>query len=423
MVMAKYPMLMGVDEDRVAKVGGKAAVLEEILRRNSQAKVPSFEYVDDNEPAYPTDGKTRILRESSELDLFGGFGLSASYADIKTAEQFSNALFKLKNPHHVDSDRTRIYADSVGKKIKELGSSALLQVQGSPQFWAIAMQHPNNSDYYVIAYSNTQSLETIFQDDTAEDIRPVFGVNLKGHSKYWKRKQYWAIATRGGIVAGDLNETSGTDIVMRVIKEYDALRELGIVQSQRVSIGEFGIMDGNLEVYQYTPVRTRLDGVFQVNPNRLVFGGTNSVELPVVRMPRLRSVELYFMNGNGIDEFPDFKQFVENQKEHYGHAFVPPFIPAEFFVFAYMFDAERRHPTGYLVVADGDARQQFDIPMENARAVLLKTEKPSALALNHNTSRLIYKAPVLVIGEIKDKLQDGQVVRFSCDGADYSIKK
>ena len=71
--MAKFLMLVGVDQERVRRVGGKAAILEEILKRNPKANVPAFEYVEKDDHAFPNDGKTRILRESGELDVFGSF--------------------------------------------------------------------------------------------------------------------------------------------------------------------------------------------------------------------------------------------------------------------------------------------------------------------------------------------------------------
>jgi len=62
-------MLVDVDEARVAKVGGKAAILEEILAKNPKANVPWFEYVNDENYVLPNDGKIRILRESDTVWL------------------------------------------------------------------------------------------------------------------------------------------------------------------------------------------------------------------------------------------------------------------------------------------------------------------------------------------------------------------
>ena len=88
----------------------------------------------------------------------------------------------------------------------------------------------------------------------------------------------------------------------------------------------------------------------------------------------------------------------------------------------YMQLVDERYPEGYLVMAPLDKRQQFDIAMRNAKAVIIQTQRDPLLALNHNTSRLIYKAPVLVVTDNVPKIGTGERVTFSCDGSSYSLR-
>jgi len=71
----------GVSEDHIMKVGGKAAVLDAIVEKDSNFPIPPYELVDHNTPhSSPIfeEQSDKIIRASSVLDLQGGFGVFES---------------------------------------------------------------------------------------------------------------------------------------------------------------------------------------------------------------------------------------------------------------------------------------------------------------------------------------------------------
>ena len=65
-------MLANVDEKRVLEIGGKAAILEEIVRRlGKKANVPGFSIYGENRGSVMSKGDY-VLRSSSELDSILG---------------------------------------------------------------------------------------------------------------------------------------------------------------------------------------------------------------------------------------------------------------------------------------------------------------------------------------------------------------
>lgn len=406
-------MLVGVDEDRVAKVGGKAAILEEILRRWPQANIPTFEVFEQTDPIrYERNRGKVILRASSELDVFGGFGLHDSYSGISSLTSAWRSFGKIKEPDALDAQRISLYAKSVGRESSSI--AAIQQSQGKPLYWALVMEHPNNPDFYLIAYSTLQSIETK-TDGLLQHLR---GRN----PDFFSRAQFHAIWNEKLGVQGELDDIVGQDAVNMAVKNHRALQGLKIIHPDYVSISEIGIYKDRVETYQFTPVRKRFGTKSDVAPDKLILGGLETTELPVVMIPYFDSVEGYIQLGKGLELYPNFKDFIQPSLDEHGRSILEfGYTPVLFW--RYMSEVEEKYPHGYLVMTEQDLMEQFDITMRNAKAVLLKTYKAPTLALNHNTSRLAYKTPVLVVGLIRDNLEDGQVVKFSSDGSSYSIKK
>lgn len=417
--MSRYPLL-DVDEERVGKVGGKAAILEEILRRWPNSNVPSFQVFEDRDSlTFRWGQEKKIFRASSELDLFGGFGLHDSYTEVSLPERVVDSFEKIVNPDALNAQRIMLYAESIGKESQK--PAVMSQSQRTPLYWLLVMQHPNNPDYYIISYSSSQSRETRIAGfaESFGALSPFAQVN----PNFISRAQYHAVVCPSkGDIKGEIDDVVGEGAVVMGAFNHIVLQDLGIVHPDFVSIAELGVYKDRTETYQFTPVRKRYEGKSTITPDTLIFGGLEPEELPVVRVPHSFNVKGYVRNEYGLEDFPDFKEFIKPAIDQYGESMLH-FGFGDFLTWNYIRDIESRYPQGYLIMAGMDAGQQFDITMQNARAVLINTGKHPASALNHNTSRLIYKAPVLVIGNIKEKLKDGQVVRFSCDGSSYSIKR
>src|SRR3989338_10552172 len=108
--MAKYPMLSGMDEQRVQQVGGKAAILEEIVKRWPQANIPPFTTEEDS-----FFGKA-ILRASSELDVLGGFGLYPTYTDIPPS-WLNETYSRIRNLDENTEARIQVFCESIGMEM------------------------------------------------------------------------------------------------------------------------------------------------------------------------------------------------------------------------------------------------------------------------------------------------------------------
>lgn len=153
--MDKYPMLSGIDKDRVSKVGGKAAILEEILKRWPKAHIPPFKVFDDSEAHMGMlEDEKRIFRASSELDIFGGCGLHESFNSVtyNNADMVKREILERSKMMVIEQ-----FAESVGKKYKK--PTIISQEERRPNYWGVMMQHPNDHNVFMVVYSDSPSLE------------------------------------------------------------------------------------------------------------------------------------------------------------------------------------------------------------------------------------------------------------------------
>ena len=147
-------------------------------------------------------------------------------------------------------------------------------------------------------------------------------------------------------------------------------------------------------------------------------------KLPVIELPRLGDIKLYFRGDYALErDYPDFANEYETIRDHYIEMYTryPYLVSMEGVVFGYMDKIERQYPEGYILLTDSCREQIFDIPMRNARVVMLGEGYNPLRTLNHGVSRLICKAPVLLIGKVPNEFQTGQIVNFECDGKSYSL--
>lgn len=409
--MSKYPMLVGVDEARVDAVGGKAAILEEVVRRWPTHNVPPFVILGEGNGSLPFG--ERVYRTSSPLDVLGGCGLSETMSGANDYNRtwFAEHLKKLASDSR---ERIKYFARSIGHP--ELATSAMIiQAQKSPQFWAVAMRHPNNASLILVNYATGPSPES----KTAS----LFSELGKGQPLIASpnRETYTALYddSKGKLVYA--SDAVQNDIVELAAINYELLEDLGIVSPEWTSIAELGV-DKSTSTFQFTPIRKKVHGEHAVLEDVLVFGTSSPERLPIVKIPTHNAVEEYIRSGVGLDSYPDFKDFVSRIRESQGNfvEILLDIIPGIFY--GYMGKTEEKYPGGYIVSADMDKRQEFDIPMRNARAVIMKTGFNPLNALNHSVSRLFYKSPVLVLAEQVPSLETGRLVEFSCDGSSYSLK-
>src|SRR3989344_1939729 len=422
--MVEYPMLVGVDEARVKQVGGKAAVLEEILRRWPEAPVPSFRvYANGERPHFPPLGKTQIYRASSELDLFGGCGILNTVADVISYSYVDEAIDKILNPDSYIESKIRLFAESIGR---ESASPAIIsQEQTKPNNWVIVFEHPNHEGAYLINYSTRPSAETI-SAVTMHKKTPVgftFGATYK-NGKVKIRDE------TGNVLPG---QTQDERLVREAVKLYEKLKSLEIVSPKLTSIMEAGISyDGTTYLYQLTPIRQRVSNVKSLPKNSAIFGVCEPLTLPVVAIPSHYSVRVY-MDGikEALEYFRDVGDFLDRMLEHYtvigeddaAKVLMSVLKPDEL-IWEYMRHVEERFPEGYIIVVPiVDKQQTFDIPMTNAKAGIIYHPTDPAILLNHDISRLIAKLPIMVIsGKEQDIFETGEMIRFQSDGSTYSLE-
>lgn len=423
--MPKYPMLQGVDEERVFKIGGKAAILEEIIKKWPGANVPPFEIVGEGMLSRWGD-VARIFRTSSELDIFGGCGLFDTYRGV-TRRDFSKVIQKMKEQEGGEyggqNPKILAFAESVGRKLKNL--AIISQLEGNPEYWATVMQHPNNPDVHLVNYSTRHSPEC---------KEPLFdGQCLSGIGG----NTYTAICIDGIAIQGEL-ESDGHDNLVEMVSFHHTLVDvLEIVSDEWVSILEAGIcLDPaghfSTQTYQFTPIRKKLGFKCDIPEDKLIFGACDEMKLPVVNIPARINVSTYIAERNEYDcplkDYPQFREFVKADKHVDRYSGGGPIgdydtanMLADMVFLSYIKFIEQKYPQGYMILFKSTKDQSFDVGVTNAKAVLLNTGRNPLELLNHNLSRLICKAPVLVVGPVKKEIPTGEMATFSCDGSGYSI--
>jgi hypothetical protein len=398
--MSKYPMLQGVDEDRVAEVGGKAAILEEIVKRWRRANIPEFRVCDKIRPSVHFGYK--VFRASSELDIFGGCGLHETYSEVSSFD-YSEIAERILEPELTEKSRLEHFARSVGKEYRK--PTIIMQEEGKPRFWAVVMQHPNNPDIYLVNYADGPSPEC---------KRSFLGGYI---SRGGDRETFSAVCDSSGNIQGEHFEEEHRDMIEMAVINHMVIEDLGIVHPDWASILEAGLYEDRTETYQFTPIRKRA-GKCDMPEEGVVIGKCDPVKLPVVNIPPIRDVGIYIEGYGSLSGYPDFKAFLKPILDKHGSL-----IPPNAVTWHYMEKIEARHPQGYIVVAKMDKDQEFDIGMKNAKAVIIDTPGHPLKILNHNGSRLMYKSPVLIADRLGKEIPTGEEVTFSCDGTNYSIEK
>lgn len=407
-------MLAGVDEARVKLVGGKAAVLEEIVRRWPDAPIPKFTVHTDNPP---TLSSTQIYRTSSELDLFGGCGLYNTVADV-TRSHAGSAFERVMKYDNFDETAIQIFAESVGREVG--GYAIISQEQRNPPLWVSIMEHPNKRGLYLINFAMGPSAETI-DIITGKPIGKrgrVFGaVYDNGKIRFSKDDDDPSFKPRG---------------FTELVEVFQKINSLGIIAEDWVSIMEAGFYYGDgVDVYQLTPLRKRHSEGSPFGRQATVFGGTETVTLPVVRIPKTIEVYDYIQDYESqLVGNEDFKRFLSDSTVDLASFLrlrknASPVNAANIFALSYVQNVvEQMHPNGYIVLMDADATQIFDVAMTNAKAVIVYDYRDAATILNHGISRLIAKVPVVVVSQkTSERLAISGNARFQSDGSIYKLEK
>ncbi len=408
--MKEYPMLEDIDEARVNKVGGKLAILERILEKDPSTPIPKILKKYENEAPWISsiDFDKRMFRASSDLDVFGGCGIHETFRGVNTLN-FRESAKAILEPEDEEKAGLKLFSQSVGREYKK--PTIFSQVQGSPEMWGTLLQHPENPEVILVAYSDSPSLES-------KDA-------LTGSNRsFYVRDTYTAIYhCQNGNLDGNSREEDKKMLDLAVLTQL-VLQDLKIVSSDWASILEFGIYPEKIEVYQLTPIRKISKQRSQISEDKLVIGNSTKAELPVVKIPKWSDVGLYQKLKEKGNLDPHFIDYFENIEMEHG-TFSASLLPADMIIWMYMFDVERECPGGYIAIVDMEARQKFDLPVKNARAVLVNTHRPPITSLDHNVSRLIYKSPVLIVDDIEDRLEKkfktGEKATFSCNGSNYSL--
>jgi len=281
--------------------------------------------------------------------------------------------------------------------------------QSKPNYWGTLLQHPNNPDIFLLALSNTISKE-------CKDAHTYEKVAIH-------RLNCWAVGDKNGKIIGELPDKM-TKLINEAILEHINYQNLGIVHPDYVSVSELGFHDKRIETYQFTPIRKSDAAHYEFNKDMLVFGSCEKIKLPVVKVPNHHQIDAY---SKGIDvewiirdNSESFKQHIDSNLERF------PDCDAGYHYRTYMQQIDYEYPEGYIVLAESDPKQEYDITMKNAKAVLVKSIRKPVTTLNHNISRLIYKSPVLVIHQyssILNKFKTGDMVNFSCNGTNFKLDK
>jgi len=400
--MNRYPMLQGVDEERVFQIGGKAAILEEIVRRCPEANIPQFWLYDTARIELTLGNGKRIFRASSELDILGGFGLQTTVASVGFSN-YEEALDRIKNPREHEKEKLQRFARSIGREERE--PFVISQLQSEPDYYVVAMQHPNNPDVILVNYASGPSWERV----------TISSIEMRRDTPLTAR------VDTSGAIKGSAN----ADLAKLASITYLQIQDLGIVHEDWVSIFEGGLYsDGRIETYQFTPLRRRIQGKAEIPEDKLVFGACKPIQLPVVNIPTPVMIMSFLKGGNYLDDYPDFLKFVEKRNTVADTIrFMPETYRPEVLNWMYVEEIEERYPDGYIAVTLEEPMHNYDITMRNAKAILFSTlgDDPYHV-VSHNVSRAVYKVPVFVAGQLYPQIPTGEIVTFECDGSNYSLK-
>ena len=413
--MTRYPMLSGMDEQRVQQVGGKAAILEEILKRWPEAPIPPLEVHEFSKPNYRYP---QLLRASSELDIFGGCGLLTTVSVYNTTS-LDTGYENIKSPDFTTKEKIEKFAESIGKSYTS--SSVILQDQMMPNYWVIVMEHPNDSGTYLINYSTGPSLEL------TRTVDEVY--------EFLDRGNYQAIYQNGSvkIIQGPKKSAFPKNVILKsmeqAVETYQHLDSLKIVSPDWVSIFEGGAHIGSkMDVYQFTPIRRKTPtGIAKIEAYEDIFFGKADLEdFPIVNLPHSFDVDIYAHHRDGsLTGYPHFKKWFDPKVDHYQlNGKYVPIRSSEKFLMDYIEDSEIQYPGGYILLCHEDQRQDFDLVIKNAKAAILQMTHDPIASLNHDVSRLIAKISGLVLSSADINSYDtGNKVDLYLDGTEYKITK
>jgi hypothetical protein len=283
--------------------------------------------------------------------------------------------------------------------------TVMSQVQGKPRYWCTVIQHPNNPKYFLILYSNSPSLEC---------KNAVLGG--KSNWTFYSRDTQSFIANSDGEVIqdGDIDPTNRQFVEWAVLN-YQMIDCLEIVDDGWVSIMEAGLYQDYIETYQFTPIRRKMDFSVELSEGNLIFGACDKSKLPVVKVPPFVDVASYVEGNRDLKEYPDFEKFARPILRVNG-----PYTPVTSLYWGFMKAMDGKFPEGYIVLARIDSKQEFDITMRNAKAVLIDSPRDPLCSLDHKLSRILYKVPVVIVDDLSNKSL-GRRATLSYDGSTYSI--
>ncbi|MGV8151144.1 MAG: hypothetical protein ACP5NV_05430 [Candidatus Woesearchaeota archaeon] len=395
--MNKYPMMdESVDIERLETIGGKAYILEEILRRWPDAPIPKFEVPDNGLNNFGTG----FYRASSILDVFGGFGLTDSVL-VNTSRDSKAAYCMIIDPKR----EFYKYADSVNISPKR--PRLMIQEFVNPAKWALIMEHPNKKNLLLINYSGRPS----------GDIRTV-------QSKIIGNDNSKTFYYDGKIHAVDHNDYEYSYGLEKGIEQYFKLRDLGIINNEWVCIAELGIFSSESIIYQWSPIKKRVDNVHSsVSP--LIMGSLDKTVLPVINIDTHPHSITRDLQTSGTEISVFFNEFLKEINEDrltMKNIFIndPNFLIRE-----YINSIEKKYSDGYILLSHGwnSGNIPFDISMKNAKSIIIGTHREGLGMLNHDISRMIYKTPCLILGDVDIPHLGGSLLEFSCDGKNYEIKR
>ena len=262
---------------------------------------------------------------------------------------------------------------------------------------------------------------------TTEELLYIFYGNLL-------RLLYTATVYNNGTITGTLANESDRGLLEMGAIAYLCLEGAGVINPDWVGLAEIGLFQESggrehIEIFQFVPIRPRGVHYETVSSAPLIFGACEEQCLPVVRVPESRWVEaIVSAGGDTGDEtaFPNFLEFARPFFDQWKNVISSLSESAHKALCAglslkYMKEVERRYPEGYLVLAGPDKGQIWDLQVSNARVVMIDCgARDPATALTHSLSRLLYKAPVLIVGNVP-YTETGEYVKIACDGQSYTF--
>lgn len=392
--MTSYPMMSeSTDIERLEEIGGKAYILETILDKWSKAPIPKFKIY----PEISDVRKKGLYRASSILDVLGGFGLTDSvFVDYPNDALVAACL--VVDPR---SDFYN-YAHSIG--VEAPRPTLMVQEYNAPVAWALMMEHPNNRNILVINYNDVPTGEIRTSEGKRMHLRTT------PHTAYYD----------GNIHKISSMNKDDDHMINGWVETYFKLRDLNIISTEWIGIAELGWDYGTSELYQWTPIRKRNPANVSISP--LIFGSMEKVSLPYISMTfhsidwgRYMDDPKHELNAFAIKEAAGDSGMLGAMKNN-----------TRLFIQSYIDHLDKTYPDGYIIADNFWTNENipFDITMKNAKVAILNTTRRSLELLNHDISRLIYKAPCLMVGDIDmPSVKNHSLVEFSCDGENYSCRR